>query len=144
MLAAAPALRSTIPRITVDAEVGRQSGGVFSRIRSRLASGHLGDLVVIHTGTNGVIVPSQLGSLLAALADRTRVVLVTDHADRSWVAANNRILRTAAATHSSNVRLADWAAYSRSHPGWFWGDGIHPDPDGAHQYALLIKKSLDS
>jgi peptidoglycan/LPS O-acetylase OafA/YrhL len=145
MLAARDALRQEVPKVTVDAEVSRQSGKVFSRIRARAAAGKLGDVVVIHTGTNGTIVKSELVDTLRFLKDRSRIVLVTVKADRSWVDGNNRILRSVAADFAgSNVRLADWVAVSKGHREWFYADGIHTKGNGSTQYALMIKRAMSS
>ena len=145
MLAARDALREEIPKVTVDAEVSRQSGKVFSRIRQRAAAGKLGDVVVIHTGTNGTIVKSELVQTLTFLKDRSRVVLVTVKADRPWVDGNNRILKSVAEQFKgTNVRLADWVKVSKGHRDWFYADGIHTKSNGSEQYALMIKKAMSS
>jgi hypothetical protein len=40
------------------------------------------------------------------------------------------------------VSVIDWNLYSRSHPGWFQDDGIHPLNAGAVAMATLIHKTL--
>ena len=143
MLGARDALNAEIPKLTVDAAVGRQSPAVFKRIRERLSAGALGQLVIIHTGTNGVIVQADLVALLRKLSDRARVVLVTAHVDRSWTSANNTILHTVAAQFAaSNVRLADWDQLAQGHRDWFYADGIHTKPTGSSRYAQLIQHTL--
>ncbi len=145
MLAARDALNQEIPKVTVDAKVSRQSGAVFSRIRERAAAGKLGDVVVIHTGTNGTIVKSELVDTLKFLKDRSRVVLVTVKADRPWVDGNNRVLKSVAAQFKgTNVRLADWVAVSKGHRDWFYADGIHTKSAGSEQYALMIRRAMSS
>jgi lysophospholipase L1-like esterase len=116
---------------------------VFSRIRERAAAGKLGDVVVIHTGTNGVIVRSELIDTLKFLDDRSRVVLVTVKADRPWVDGNNRVLRSVFEQfEGTNVRLADWATLSRGNREWFYSDGIHTKSAGSAKYAELIKSAM--
>jgi len=143
MLAAREALQEALPKTKVDAEVSRQSGAVFSRIKQRAKAGKLGDVVVIHTGTNGVIVKSELVDILKFLKDRSRVVLVTVKADRSWVDGNNRVLKSVYQQfEGTNVRLADWASYAKGHRDWFYADGIHTKGEGSVKYAALIKQTL--
>ena len=94
-------------------QVSRPSWEVFKRILDRRAAGKLGAVVVIHTGTNGSIDEQQLDDLLQVLQDRSRVVLVTVKAPRSWTAEDNAIIRRLAEKYAAaNVRLADWEADS--------------------------------
>jgi hypothetical protein len=142
LLAARDAMEETFPIITVDAAVSRQSPAVFDRIRARKAAGKLGDVVVIATGTNGTVVSSDLTSVLSMLSDRSRVVLVTPKAPRSWIDKNNAIIKNAAKSYP-NVRVADWNSYARGHREWFYADGIHTRPGaGSDAYASLIRETL--
>ncbi len=133
----------TFPGSTVDATVSRPSWEVFKRILDRRAAGKLGAVVVIHTGTNGSIDEQQFDDLLQVLQDRSRVVLVTVKAPRSWTAEDNAIIRRLAAKYADdNVRLADWEDYSRGKRTWFYSDGIHMRPDGADAYAQLLREAI--
>ncbi len=143
MVAASKALNAQIPRMTVDADISRQAGTVFDRIRERKKLGRLGDVVVIGAGTNGKIKASELISLLNLLKDRERVVLVTCHADRSWIAKSNAsIMKAAGLFADGNVRVADWDDYATHHPGLLWSDGIHPKGEGTTAYAKLIRTAI--
>jgi hypothetical protein len=143
MLSARKGLAAVFPSIVIDAHVSRQAGEIFDRIRARKAVGQLGDVVIIHAGTNGVIRTSDLLTLLGQLKDRSRIVLVTVHADRPWVAQSNAAIRQAFAQYGSgNVRLADWDATSQGHHDWFYADGIHTKTPGGAAYAALIRATL--
>jgi hypothetical protein len=141
MLAAAPALDAQIARITVDADVSRSPQVIFERIRERKRLGRLGDVVVIGAGTNGRIRSADLTSVLNLLKDRQRVILVTCHADRSWIAESNASIRGAGKQFAGgNVRVVDWDTYAAGHRQILYGDGIHPRPGaGARAYARLIR-----
>ncbi len=145
MLAAAPALDAQIPRTTVDADVSRSPEVIFDRIRERKRLGRLGDVVVIGAGTNGRIRSADLTSILNLLKDRRRVILVTCHADRPWIAQSNRAIRNAGREFADgNVRVADWDTYAAGHPTVLYGDGIHPRPGaGAKAYARLIRAATN-
>ncbi|MGD9956013.1 MAG: acyltransferase family protein, partial [Candidatus Nanopelagicales bacterium] len=143
LLGARDAVLETFPGGTVDAEVSRPSWQVFKRILDRRAAGKLGAVVVIHTGTNGSIDPAQLDSLLQVLQDRSRVVLVTVKAPRSWTAGDNAIIRAAAQKYTDgNVRLADWESEASGNRDWFYADGIHMRPDGAAAYAAMLRDAI--
>ena len=141
LLAASDAMVGTFPDITVDAVVSRQSPAVFARIRARKDAGKLGDVVVIATGTNGVVLSPDLASMLDLLSDRSRVVLVTPRAPRSWTDKNNAIIKTVGARYP-NVRVADWNTYAAGHRDWFYADGIHTKGAGSTAYASFIREAM--
>ena len=143
MLAGYKALQAQFPDIKVDAAVSRQPGAVYDRIRARKKLGQLGDVVIIGAGTNGRIETKDLFALLNELKDRTRIVLITAKADRSWIKGSNASIWAAyKAFKNGNVRVADWQTYSAGHREWFYSDGIHPKGAGASAYAALIRDTL--
>jgi peptidoglycan/LPS O-acetylase OafA/YrhL len=144
MLAARKSMQATFPTfMTVDAHISRQPAEIFDRIRARKATGQLGDVVVIHAGTNGPIKTTELIKLVGELSDRSRVILVTCHGDRSWIAQSNAAIASAAKYFAgTNVRVADWAAASNHHIDWFYADGIHTKSAGSDAYAALIKTAM--
>ena len=66
---------------------------------------------VIHVGNNDFIDPADLDALLARLADRPRVVLLTVRVPLPWQDSVNRAIR-AASERFPNVRVIDWYATS--------------------------------
>ncbi|MEP6852053.1 MAG: hypothetical protein ABJA87_05275, partial [bacterium] len=137
LLGARDALTRLSPKTSVDAVEGRQALVVLDDVVTAHQRHALAQVVVIHTGNNGVIDPEQLESTLSALADRRRVVLLTDRVARDWQDRNNRIIKHAAGRYA-NVRLVDWHEIAGDHPQWFYSDGLHLKPDGAAAYAALI------
>ncbi len=145
MLGARDALTAVFTEgpIVVDAKVSRQAGELIDRVVERKAKGKLGDVVIIHTGTNGNVNTLQLVELLTYLKDRTRVVLVTCRAPRDWTPGANRAIQAAVQRFpGGNVRIADWVSASAGHRDWFYADGIHPHGEGAIAYATLIRDAL--
>ena len=55
----------------------------------------------------------------------------------------NDAIAASAARHP-DLQVIDWNLYSRSHPDWFQGDGVHLTDPGALGMATLIHKSLVS
>ncbi len=137
MLGASRALYAAIPHLDVDAVVGRQANQVAGVLRARQASGRLGDVVVIHTGTNGVFTRRQLDEIMGILADTPRVVFVTVKVPRAWEGANNFMLANAVDQYPNAV-LVDWRAASFGQWGLFAADGFHLPAAGARVYAQLI------
>jgi peptidoglycan/LPS O-acetylase OafA/YrhL len=145
LLGNADAVKAAFPKAVVDARVSRQSETVFNRIRDRLAAGRLGQVVVIHTGTNGTVDADHLISILKLLKDRARVVLVTIHANRRWVDESNSAILTAAAKFpGGNVRIADWASIAVGHRNWFYRDGIHCKPTGFPHYVAMLRAAINA
>jgi lysophospholipase L1-like esterase len=61
----------------------------------------------------------------------------------------NAILRSAAATASDRVVIADWAGLSAAHhvargdaPAWFLPDGLHPNDTGEDALITLVQASV--
>jgi hypothetical protein len=132
------ALRGVFPFLTIDADVGRQANEVFDEIAWLKLGGRLGQIVVIDTGSNGIVSSDELDDLLEKLADRRRVVLVTVHTPRLWQDPNNAIFR-AAAERYPNTTIADWNSVAAEHPEWFYPDGTHVRPEYAYHYADVVK-----
>jgi peptidoglycan/LPS O-acetylase OafA/YrhL len=137
LLGAASALAQAIPKLTLDAVEGRQASVVLSDVVSAHGRNGLAPVVLIATGNNGVISPSQLDSTLSLLRDRSRVVLLTDRVPRDWQDPNNQTLRSVSARYS-NVVLVDWQRVSAGHDSWFYADGYHVNQTGAAAYASVV------
>jgi hypothetical protein len=124
----------------IDAKVSRQFGdapGVAASLRS---AGRLGEVVVVHLGTNGPPTMNQVDALMRELPER-KVVFVTVRMPRKWEGQSNDTLRAIPGRYA-NARLADWYAVSAGHPEYFASDGVHVTDKGAQVYADLVGASL--
>jgi lysophospholipase L1-like esterase len=137
MLGAAPALYSAVPHTTVYAVEGRQARAVFADVAARRKARTLGAVVVIHAGDNGIISADDLRATLRSLADRRRVIVLTDKVPRDWQGPNNQTL-SRVVPGFRNAVLIDWYARSAHHSDWFYNDGLHLRPPGARAYAAMI------
>jgi hypothetical protein len=106
------------------------------------AEGHLGDIVIVHVGTNGSLTADQFAQIMQRLVDAQRVVFVNDKVPRPWEAPNNAVFEAEIPKYSNAV-LVDWHAFGMTHPELFYDDGIHLRPDGLKAYAALIAAVLD-
>ncbi|MGI8665280.1 MAG: acyltransferase family protein [Jatrophihabitans sp.] len=137
LLGARVALTAVDSRCEVHAVEGRQPYLSLQDVRAAHDAGRLAPVVAIHTGNNGLIRPADLTATLSALADRRRVLLLTDRVPADWQAPNNATI-TRLAKAFDNVVVLDWYALSRGNPSWFYPDGLHLRPVGAMNYARLI------
>lgn len=141
VLGAREGIKTSVENVSIDAEVGRQPKVIAERIRTRRTENRLGNNVVIHMGTNGSISEGDLKTILDELTDRGRVVVVNVRVPRVWMKPNNKMINEIIAQYP-NVRLADWAATSKGHKGWFAPDGVHLTKTGAGEFGLMIHQAL--
>jgi hypothetical protein len=142
VLGARQAIRDSVPGAQVDAEVSRMPGAFIGRIKKLRARDKLADVVVLHPATNGVLPEAMMREMLDLLADYPRVVIVNAQMPRNWRKPNNSVLANVVPDYPNAV-LVDWFAASKEHPEWFASDGIHLNPEGARQFAALIRQAAD-
>jgi hypothetical protein len=122
----------------VYAVVGWQAKSVFAELDALHAAGHLGQTVIIETGTNGIVSSKELDAVLKMLADRHKVIVINNHMARPWEPANNAMFPAVVKAHHNAV-VGNWDALANVHPDWLTKDGVHLTPAGRAPYANLIK-----
>jgi hypothetical protein len=137
MLGAAPWLSEAIPNAEIDAAVSRQVSEGIAVLEARHAAGTLGDLVIVHLGTNGSFTSGQFDRIMEVLSGVQRVVFVNLRVPRDWEAGDNAIIAEGVQRHPNAV-LADWHTVASARPEFFYDDSIHLNPDGATFYSQLI------
>lgn len=140
MLGAQRALETRMPGFVTNAAVSRPFGGSVEVATAYRDAGQLGDVVVVHMGTNGLITSGEFDALMDALRSVKRVVVVNVKVPRRWEGPDNDEIRAGVARWPNAVML-DWNAEGNAHPQWFWDDGYHLRPEGAAVYADLIAKA---
>ena len=132
--------------IVVDAEVSRQ----FSQLPDTIAdyksdpdNPPLGDVVIIHLGTNGFLNSRVFDETMEQLETTQRVLFVNVRVPRTWEDEVNRQL-TRGVERWSNAYLVDWHGYSAGQEdNWINPtDGVHMVPEGALAYTQLLQASL--
>ena len=140
MLGAAGQLRDD--GFIVDATESRQFSNGADTIATLNEQGRLGDVVVVHLGTNGTIGSSDMTRMMDALAGVPQVLLLTLEAPVDWIGGNNALIYDTVANYA-NVSLLDWAGLTSACPGdCFASDGYHLRPDGQVYYTALIDGAL--
>jgi peptidoglycan/LPS O-acetylase OafA/YrhL len=137
MLGAAPQIAAALGTVDIHAKVGLQVSEGNDILRQLKAAGVLGDVVVIHLGTNGEFNGNQLAEMMEELKETKLVIFVNLKVPRDWQENNNHMLAYAVGRYP-NARLIDWHAKSENEPDYFWDDRIHLRPEGALVYTGLI------
>ncbi len=143
MLGSRVQLKETLGKIAIDAAVGRQPSEIAKRITLRRKENRLGQDIVVHMGTNGIVTEADLKPILDSLSDRRRVVVVNVQVPRVWMKPSNKVINSLVKNYP-NVRLVDWYTASKGHRGYFVADGVHLTFKGAHVMATLIKQALEA
>lgn len=142
MLGASDVLAERVPEVGItDSSVGMQVADAISILEARRDASQLGNSVVLHIGTNGTFTADEFDEIMSILQDVERVYFINVKAPRSWEVTNNEVIRAGVEEYENTV-LIDWNAASSPHPEYFYGDGIHPAPEGAQTYAELIRSEL--
>jgi len=141
ILDAAPYLEKLLPGISVDGKIGRQMTQAQDVVDAMIASGKLGDRVVIELGTNGSFNSKQLRKLIETIGEKREILLVNVRVPRKWQDTVNTALEKAASDYD-NVKLIDWFTASKDKDDFFYKDGVHLKREGAEFYASMLTKEL--
>jgi peptidoglycan/LPS O-acetylase OafA/YrhL len=142
MLGAQPALAAAIEDARVDAKVSRQMKQVPDVVEQIRAEARLGDIAVVHLGTNGVFSPYHFDAVMIALAEVERVYFVNTRVPRRWEESVNKSLG-AGVELWPNAYLIDWNSAAKDHPEYFGKDGVHLTGAGIEAYVSLIAQAIE-
>ncbi len=143
MLIAKDALAGKLGNAVVDAGIGRQTKAVIEATQALKDSGQLGDSVIVHMGTNGLITVKQFDQLMELLKGVPKVLVVNVKVDRPWEEVNNKMLSENIGRFP-NARLVDWNGAASANPEAFYNDGVHLKPSGVGMYVDLLSGSVTS
>jgi len=142
MLGAHEALVAEIgPGLTLDAAVSRQYEQALNVVRAMATAGTLGERVVLHLGTNGVIRPEQFAEMMTLLAGVPKVVVVNVAVPRPWEGPVNEVIANGVPNYPNAV-LIDWKSFADAHRDLFVNDGVHLTHGGGVIYADIIAQNL--
>ena len=147
MLGSSSNLYEQLPNAYIDAEISRYVGGGAEVAESLIERNMMSDIVVISLGTNGPIAGQeryevQSRQLLNALGPNRQIFWVNVYCpELTWQNTNNEYIQEVAAGHP-NVSVVDWYGLISQHPDWLMEDGIHPNTEGARQYATLVHDTI--
>jgi peptidoglycan/LPS O-acetylase OafA/YrhL len=131
------------PEATVDATVSRQfkhADDVASELRDR---GDLGDVVVLHLGTNGAFSGATWDEVMTELSGVDRVIVLTAFVPRRWESTVNAAI-TSGVERWPKVEILDYRSFGEAHPEYYTSDGVHLNGRGQAAYAELIHGAVGS
>jgi lysophospholipase L1-like esterase len=143
MIGAAGELNRALDNPAIQADVGLQAADAIAILQRRRAAGTLGDIVVVHIGTNGTFTAEQFDEMMRTLKGVRKVAFVNVKAPRPWEEPNNNMLAEEVQRYPNAV-LVDWHAASADRPELFVEDGVHLQPEGQRLYADLIAAHLQA
>jgi len=147
MLGASAFLRREFAdQIIVDAEVSRQFLNlpeIIRQYRQNPLNPPLGEIVIIHLGTNGNLNSKVFDKTMEQLSDIDRVLFVNVRVPKAWESEVNKQL-AAGVERWENAFLVDWHGYSDGNQEEWLNtrDGVHMVPEGARAYTRLLRVSL--
>jgi peptidoglycan/LPS O-acetylase OafA/YrhL len=141
MIRAVGEMQKVLGDVEIDATISRQLVPAIALLKTRKQEGKLGDVVVIHLGSNGTFSEKHFDQIMAELAEVRRVVFVNVKVPRRWENGNNEVINEGVARYPNAV-LVDWKAHSAGHPEYFERDGIHIKGEGVKLYVRLIAASV--
>ena len=148
MLGASSALRRELPGCYIDAAVSRYVGEGVQIAQQLKAQGKLGQVVLIHLGTNGPIAgyaryEELTNKLLAVLGPDRDIFWVNFYCpETSWQDTNNAYLSNIICGYHANVHLVNWYNLVHDKPQLLVGDRIHPSSEGIRKYGELVRETM--
>lgn len=136
MIDIAPLLGDEVPRITINAEVGRQPWTGLDIARTYGQFNRPGGNYILGIGTNGAIDAESLARFCKEHAT-ARIFLITPRVNRSWESTSVNAI-AAVARRFDNVRVVDFHEAAAPHPDYFAPDGVHLTSDGTRAMVRLI------
>lgn len=134
MLGAQPQLEAG--GFTVYAKASQQADWTATVIAELRAAHSIGSTIVVQVGTNGPVTADDYDAIMAQLPanEVPTVVFLTVHAQKSWIALNNELVRELPARYP-NVTSLDWEGLAAQIADELSSDGgVHLRTDYAKQF----------
>ena len=121
-------------------KIGRQFSTLPGIIRNLKDNNELGNIVVVHLGTNGMFKEKDFDDVIEMVGNRPIFFINTIHGN-SWEKEVNIKLEEKVKQYS-NAHLIDWHSYAKSKTQYFYKDKTHLNDSGQKYYAEFITKSI--
>ena len=142
MLGAKIGLEKAVEDALVDGTVSRQMSQVPAVVTQYRTEGLLGEIAVVHLGTNGPFSTAHFDDAMISLADADRVYFVNASVPRRYEGDVNDTL-AAGVERWDRAFLIDWHSAAKNHPEYFVRDGVHLTSAGVAAYADLIARAIN-
>lgn len=132
-------------------ERGFEANGMICRridqglkiLATRKKAGTLPKLVVLELGANGVVTKADIAKALEILGPKRSLVMLTPTDDDPPRGVDAKVIKAAAKTWPTRLRVLDWAAKAKAHPEWMAADGVHlANDDGIAGLTTMISETL--
>lgn len=139
LMTAFPGMRSD----AIDAQVSRSWLAVPSIVSSKVASGTVGEALVLGIGANGPAGAEYVRAVLDVVPTDVLVVVVNAYSTQAVLPSINAGI-TEACAGRANVEVADWYTAVSGHPDYLASDDVHPaDERGRTLYAQVVRQALE-
>ena len=136
MLGAMSNITKMFPNSYFDAKESRALTTGVSILSNLKNSNKLGEVVVLHLGTNGDCGNNCKENIMNILSDKIVFWLNTTNNEK----VNNSLNELA--TKYNNLHIINWHDLSLGHDDWFYYDGIHLPPTGRKEYTNIIYNAI--
>ena len=136
MLGAMNDINKTFPNSYFDAKESRQITTGYKILEELKKENKLGEIVVIHLGTNGDRSYSFKEKLMNLLSDKIVFWINTTNNEKF----NSSLEKLK--DEYSNLHIINWHDLSMNHKDWFYHDGIHLPQTGRKNYTKIIYNEI--
>ena len=136
MLGAMSNITKMFPNSYFDAKESRALTTGVSILSNLKNSNKLGEVLVLHLGTNGDCGNNCKENIMNILSDKIVFWLNTTNNEK----VNNSLNELA--TKYDNLHIINWHDLSLEHDDWFYYDGIHLPPTGRKEYTNIIYNAI--
>jgi len=143
LLGAKAAVESAFgPNVVVDALESRQFKHADDVARELRAQGKLGDIVVLHLGTNGAFSSETFDEVMTELSDRDKVVVLTVKVPRRWESTVNSAIWSGK-ERWPDIQVVDYKSFGDAHPDLYVSDEVHLTATGRTKYAEFLDAQIN-
>lgn len=128
--------------LVLDATVSRQFKHADDVAAQMRADNLLGDVVIVHLGTNGAFSNETFDEVVSGLSDAQKLIIVNAKVPRRWEGSVNSAI-AAGQERWPHVTVIDWHTIAGEHPEWFNEDRVHLNRTGQHEYAKLLYAAVN-
>lgn len=145
LLGAKPDVETALgEHVVVDGKVNRQFRHADDVARSLINQGKLGDVVVLHLGTNSPFTSATWDEVMTELSnDVDEIYVLTIQVPRRWESETNNAIR-AGVERWPNVKVIDYFTWGNAHPDYYAEDGVHLNATGRAEYAKFLSSQIRS
>ncbi len=141
LLATEDYLKDYFPAMISEGDVGRQFYSAPEKLQEMENAGELKKVVVLVLGNNGTITEDDFAQVMKVIGKKRMIFAVNMLVPRSWEEGNNRLLEKMGKKYP-NLHIIHWHSKAKEHTEWLYGDGVHPNPDGAKIYAEFVAHEI--